>query len=223
MATFTPTKNIQTPLISLQTLATAANSGGAGVINSNELNVSTKWLAFVMVTIGRTAGTAFTAGRSVDVFIQGAGTGGTAGTNQDQWYDLAAFQTGALATCTSNGITASGGSAGIGNAVTAITLSANAGTDYSINKDWLYFRNATVANGEFHRTRFASTSGTNLWIVEELERAQHSGTVFNGNYRSRITPIDLGGVTRLRAQAINNSGLSVDVEVRITTQDDVTG
>ena len=218
MAVFTPTKTIQVQLISLQNLATVAASAGTGRLASSVLDVSTKIAAQIMAKIGRTVVTAFTASQGCDIYIQGSAKAA----DDDEWYDLVTFGTGALAACSTNLVTAGGGAAGTGHSATAITLSANAAISYSIAKQWLYFRNGTVANGEFHRARWAGTASTALWIDDDLTRAQNSDNIYNGNLVSRAL-IDLSGVTRLRALAINNAGVSVDVEVSIITFDNMTG
>ena len=215
--TITLNKTIQTPLFALQTLATTSSTPPGGRIASSVVDVSTKGAALVTCHIGRTVTTAFTASTSVDVLIQASAKA----TGDDEWFDLCAFSTGAAAVGNTNALTSSGGASGTGSSATALTLSANAAVDYSLAKDLIYFKNSTVANGEFHRAIYASTGGTALIIADDLARVQNSDNLYNGNFEFKAA-LDLSGVTRLRAIVLNNSGVSVDLEAFLTTLDSAT-
>ncbi len=210
-----PGKSTFTNLLALQAVATAA--AAAGKVASSVIDVSTFFAAQLMIRIGRTAITAFTASTGVDAFVQ-ARFSDTEG-DLDLWAELLQLSTGALIACNTNTLTNAAGNA-LGNGdTTALTLSANAAANYSLAKDLLYFKNAAaVANGEFHHCRFAGTASTALYIMDNLVRNQNSGTdaIYNGAVEW-CPVLDLSGVKALRLVIINNSGLTVDVQAYLET------
>jgi len=211
-----PVKVKQTALLTLQTVATYANSAGAGIARSAELDVSQYISGRVVARIGRTVVTAFTAGTEVKVLIRARGKDDAA---KDSWSDIVNRGTGSMVACNTNALTAGGGAAGSGQSAAALTMSANAAINYVTNttgNEILYFKNATVGNGEFHRAVYASTASTALWIAEDLTREQNSGNLYNGS--TEITEeLDLSNISEIEAVVLNNTGVDVDVEIFLET------
>ena len=212
-----------TALLALQTLTNQGTGAAAGIVQSSVIDLrgssataigSGKLSAVIAAHVGRTAVTAFTANTGVRMLIEGAyiSQNGATPTDATEWFPLVGVKdTGPLAACNTNALTVSGGAIGSGQPGGALTLSANAAIDYSLASELLYFRNATIANGEFHRCTYASTGGTSLCIEDNLVRTQNSDNLYDGA-TEWLVPLDLSGVQYLRVTILNNTGVSVDVE-----------
>jgi hypothetical protein len=217
-----PTKGTIINLIALGNLATITDAAGTGLVKSAAQDVSTAFAAQILVRVGRTDTTVFTASTGVDLFVQGL-LSDTVG-DLDQWADICGpFSTGALAACNKNTLTnTSVNAAGNGCTSTYVTLTAVATVDYGLSKSLLYFMNGdSVPNGEFHHCRRAATGDAHLWLMDDLVRNQYgtaAATVLNGTTEWDLL-VDLAAVKSLRVVLINNSGVAVHVraDLRLLT------
>ena len=218
--TITPTKGTTVNVIPLQTIATAASGAGKLTLPSPVTDARTKFSAMVVVHIGRTATTAFTAATGVRTFVEASysAPNGTVPTDASEWFTIATRDTGPLPACNTNTM-AHAATNGKGD-TSSISFTANAAIDYSLASDILYFKNGTVANGEFHKCRFAGTGATAFYIEDDHIRDQTDVVVYNGS-SEWVIPVDLAGVQYLRVTIMNNTGLSVDCEAFIVTLDSI--
>ncbi len=196
MATFV--KTLQTPPLSLQSLATDTS------VRSSVLTINTGLAATYFMRVGRNDTTTFTP-RGVRFFVQAAGSDSTT-TN---WFTVAEYET------------------ELGSSVASTTVSTGAGGSSTIDVpsasniaagDSLFVRNSTLASSEF--VRVTKVNSTTLTLADVLDGGQGSSTV-TGKAESFVCTIDTAAIRRLSVLVMNNTGRTVYPEVRLITADSI--
>ena len=195
----TPTKSIQTALLSLQAL----NSNT--VLISSVLDVSTIFAAEILIHFGRRATSALTSG----VIFRVEGSAKASG--DGHWFTLAAVQTDTAAAESE----AVSGSVNAGTNVITVASTTNLTVG-----DIIYIDNGTIGNSEWGRIKSISTN-TSVTIEDNLVNAQTSSTIYD---QAQIISmlVDLAAIKRLRVVAdASNSGQNCACEVECITLDSI--
>lgn len=195
----TPSKTIQTALLSVQSLASNT------VVISSVVDVSTAFGAAVHIHFGRRAQTALTEG--VDIRIEAS----SKSSGDGHWFPIAAFKT-RKAAVTSQAVS---GTCSAGQNVIAMAST----TGMSLG-DYVYIDNGTIANSEWGKVKVVTTN-TSITIEDNLVNAQTGATVYpSGELFTAY--LDLTPVKRIRL-VVNgaNTGQAVAVEAELVTFDSV--
>lgn len=191
------TKTIQTPLVSLQSIA--SNSKVIGT----PLSVANNLAATVMIHFGRRSASALTAPVNIRIEASAKSSG------DEHWYPLVIFQSTAAAV-TSQAVNGTCASA---QAVVPMTS-----TTGQVLSDIVYIDNGTVGNSCWGRI-CVITSNTSITLEDNLINAQTSSTVYNGA-QIFMSNLDLTAVQRIRAVVdADNTGQAVAVEIECVTAD----
>ena len=198
MATFTKTQG--TSLISLQSIASNT------VVISAAQDVSTALAATIFIHFGRRITTALTEGMEFRIEASSKAT------LNGHWYPLASFKT-AIALAETEAITP-----GESAAATVIRM---ASTTNLVVGDIVFFDNATIANGEFHRIKAVSTN-VSVTIEDGLLNAQADTTPILDQAEMFVAQVDLTAIGRIRLVADGrNTGQAVAVEATMVTGDSI--
>lgn len=196
------TKTIQTALLSLQSVASAA------VVKSSALAVTGTLSAAVYVHFGRRAATALTVGTIVRI------EGSAKASGDGHWFVIGGAQF--ISNIAAVGIEAVSGTCNAGQAVIAMAST----TGFAV-RDIVFIDNGTIANSEWGRIK-AVDPNVSITLEDNLVNAQTGATVYAGAQMFCAPGIDLSGVTRLRAVVDNvGTGQDVAVEVQIITCDSI--
>lgn len=195
----TPTKTIQSALISLQSIAAAT------VVISSELDVSSKFAAQLFIHFGRRAVTALTVGANFRL------EGSAKASGDGHWFPLFNFTTD-IATSETEAVS---GTVNAGTNVITVAATANLAAG-----DIIFIDNGTIGNSEWGRVKSIVTN-TSITIEDNLVNAQTGATIFD---QAQIVSalIDLSGVKRIR-MVVDNSGTgqAIAAEVELITLDSI--
>jgi len=159
-----------------------------GISKSDELNVSSIFIAQLFIDFAPTSVSAITVGPSLEIQSTPFPTGDAG------WRAIIAptvFQTATPNSSAVDGTEAAGS-----------TLIEEVTTTGLANDQLLFFKNTTLQNSEWSKVQ-AVSAGVSFTIFDGLTNAQTGSTWFNGG--EYFTPlVDLGAMKRLRAIVNNN-------------------
>jgi hypothetical protein len=197
MATITKTRN--TTVLALQNLANNADVIGV-------LDVSTGLSASFFIRMGRASGTAFTTnGARFRIEASAADSGDV------DWAPITTLESALGATV---GNTTVSGTEAAGQTVITLTSATN-----FIAGDFIYFKNSTIGNSEWHR--ILSVSGSDITLEEAITNAQTGSSVYDQSEAWVVPSIDCSALRRLRVVAVNNTGVAFDFQVKAITGDSI--
>lgn len=197
MPTITPTKTVQTDLVTWQDIATA------NVVLSSAFDVSTKRAGAFGVFLARRSGTALTS--PVNVRLEGA-----VAASGDQWIPICAPYAMALGASIANTTLNGAVSAGATSIVVAAATNIAAG-------DILFLRGNSDAQNELCRVK--AVSGTTVTLEEGVLFAKNTGNAVTDQAEMVFPALDLTPYVRVRAVVENLSGQSVAARVSLVTYD----
>ncbi len=190
MATYT--KTVQTPLISLQSVAASS------VVSSSAFDVSTKLGGIIQVRFGRRSATAATAG--VNIRLELSHTGST----DNSWYPFATLTT-AFAACEAEAVS---GSCLAGTPVIRVASTTNLTAG-----DVIFVDNSTIANSEWGRVKAISTNAS-VTLEDALVSTQTGATLYDS--AEIYAPIAIPeGAIRIRA-VIDGSSFTQAFAIQVT-------
>lgn len=193
----TITKTIQTPLLSLQSVA----SGGVAI--SSALDVSTLFACFVSVHFGRRATTALTVPCQIRIEASAKSSG------DGHWFPLVQWATD-IAASESESVSGT-----VSSGTNVITVASTTNLAYP---DIIYIDNSTIANSEWGRIK-SVVSNTSVTIEDNLVNAQTGSTIYDQAQIFGAT-LDLTAVKRIRAVCDNaGTGQAIAIEIQIITAD----
>jgi hypothetical protein len=196
-----PIKNVEVPLLAITNVAANAQQKSA------ELDLRGLKRVTVNVDIGRTATTAFVgAGTEIKVQFSQELSG------NDGWIDYSMVCDITAATeIVMDALEAAG----------ATRIECGAGLPAA--GDFVYFKNATIANSEWAKVvAILSTGGSEYFDIEDgLKNEQAAITLYNKAQRFNPT-FEVGSALRMRVVINNNNGstnVAVDAQVKVTSQE----
>jgi hypothetical protein len=199
MTLVTPTKSVNTSLLSWQDITTGNVTVGSAV------SVLTKYAASFGIRIARRSGTAFTAGFP-NIFIEVS----EKSSGNDGWFPLIQIQPAvgaSIANTTLNGA--------LSAAATSFVVTAN--TNMAVG-DMLFLGDSSQANYEI--VRIKTISGTTITPWEAITFAHANSAIVTSQPEIYYPAADVTPYNRVRAVADNtNSGQSISVQVTMTTFD----
>jgi len=196
-----PIKNVEVPLLAITNVAANAQQKSA------ELDLRGLKRVTVNVDIGRTATTAFVgAGTEVKVQFSQELTG------NDGWIDYSMVCDIAAATALVMDAQEAAGSTRI-----------ETGSGLPAAGDFVYFKNATIANSEWAKVvAILATGGSEYFDIEDgLKNVQDAITLYNKAQRFNPT-FEVGPALRMRVVINNNNGttnVGVDAQVKVTSEE----
>lgn len=196
------TKTIQTALLSLQSVASAA------VVKSSALATAGTLAAAVYIHFGRRIATALTVGAIIRI------EGSAKDSGDGHWFVLGGAQF--ITNIAAVGSEAVSGTCSSGQAVIGMAST----TGFAV-RDIVFIDNGTIANSEWGRIK-AVDANVSITLEDNLVNAQTGANVYAGAQFFSAPSLDLSGVKRLRAVVDNiGSGQAVAIEVEIVTCDSI--
>lgn len=201
MATATPTKTVQTALLSTQSVAASSVAVSSAFDMSGKIGGG-----IVLARMGRRSATSAGAGANIRIEISSATSG------DNTWFPIAIF-TSAFAACESEAVSGTV-SSGTNVITVASTTNLTAG-------DIIFIDNSTIGNSEWGRIK-SIVSNTSVTIEDNLVNAQTSSTIYDSAeiYPPVVIP---ESAVRVRAVADGSSFTQAwAVNVNLVTFDSVT-
>lgn len=177
-------KIIPIPLITLQNVTSSTR-----VVISSELPVTNVTSASIMIHMGRTVTTAFTAGINfrIEASSQSSGDG--------HWYPITIFTSALGSSVATEAVSAA--------AVAGQNVIPMADTTGFVAGDIIFIQNTTIGNSEFARVALV-TAATSITIEDNLVNTQTTSTVFD-QAELYYAQIDCSSIIRLRL-VVDGSG-----------------